>query len=54
MLGALVALLLVLHVTSALLESLRSVPMLPGVLELVSLVWLVRSGLPWLLGHRPG
>ena len=54
LLGALVALLLLLHVTGALLAAIRSVPMLSGLLELTSLVWLARSGLPWLLGKRPG
>ena len=54
LLGSLVALLLLLHVTGALLDAIRGVPMLPGLLELISLIWFGRTGLPWLLGKRPG
>ena len=45
----LVIVLVVLQITSALLASLGGVPMLPGLLELVGLIWLVRYGLPRLL-----
>ena len=50
----LVGLLMGLHVASGLVQALRTVPLLPGLLELVSLAWLVRAGLPRLLGNRPG
>jgi hypothetical protein len=46
--GLLVAL-AVLQVGSALLDAVASVPLLPGLLELVGLVWVLRHGLPRLL-----
>jgi hypothetical protein len=39
----------VLQVASAVLDAVGSVPLLPGLLELVGLVWLLRNGLPRLL-----
>ena len=39
----------VLQVASAVLDAVGSVPLLPGLLELVGLVWLLRHGLPRLL-----
>ncbi len=50
----LVGLLMVLHVAAGLVQALRTIPLLPGLLELVSLAWLVRAGVPRLLGNRPG
>ena len=46
---ALVGLLLVLRVYSALLAALDSLPLVPGLLELVGVIWLVRNGLPKLV-----
>jgi hypothetical protein len=46
--GLLVAL-AVLEVGSSVLEALGSVPLLPGLLELVGLIWVLRHGVPRLL-----
>lgn len=46
---ALVGLLLVLRVYSALLGALDSLPLVPGLLELVGVIWAVRLGLPKLI-----
>lgn len=46
---ALVGLLLVLRVYSALLAALDSLPLVPGLLELVGVIWAVRVGLPKLI-----
>jgi hypothetical protein len=43
------ALLVVLRVYAALLGALESLPLIPGLLELVGLVWAVRFGLPKLV-----
>jgi hypothetical protein len=43
------ALLVVLRVYSALLGALESLPLIPGLLELVGVVWAVRFGLPKLV-----
>lgn len=48
-LAALVGLLLVLRVYSAVLGALDSLPLVPGLLELVGVVWAVRYGIPKLL-----
>ncbi len=48
-LAALVGLLLVLRVYSAVLGALDSLPLVPGLLELAGVVWVVRYGVPKLL-----
>ncbi|MCP9802429.1 hypothetical protein KBY75_02475 [Cyanobium sp. T1G-Tous] len=48
-LAGLVGLLLVLRVYSAVLGALDSLPLVPGLLELVGVVWAVRYGIPKLL-----
>ena len=49
LLVGLLIILAVLQVASAVLDAVGSVPLLPGLLELVGLVWLLRHGLPRLL-----
>jgi len=49
LLAALVGLLLVLRVYSAVLGALDSLPLVPGLLELAGVVWSVRYGVPKLL-----
>lgn len=49
LLAALVGLLLVVRVYSAVLGALDSIPLVPGLLELVGVVWSVRYGLPKLV-----
>jgi hypothetical protein len=51
-LAALVALLVVLRIYSALVGALESLPLVPGLLELAGLIWLVRYGLPKLVRSR--
>ena len=51
-LAALVAILLVLRVYTAVLGALDSLPLVPGLLELAGVVWLVRYGVPKLLHSR--
>ncbi|TVS06704.1 MAG: hypothetical protein EA413_03220 [Cyanobium sp. PLM2.Bin73] len=46
---ALFAVLLVLQVYAGLLGAINSLPLVPGLLELVGLIWAVRYGLPRLL-----
>ena len=46
---ALVAALMVLRVYGALINAIDSTPLLPGLLELVGVVWVVRFGVPRLL-----
>ena len=46
---ALIAVLLVLQVYAGLVGAINSLPLVPGLLELVGLVWAVRYGLPRLL-----
>jgi hypothetical protein len=46
---AVVALLLVLRVYAGLLAAVNSLPLVPGLLELVGLIWAVRYGLPRLI-----
>lgn len=48
----LVLVLLVLQVYGALVGTLESIPLLPGLLELVGLIWLLRHGLPRLLRRQ--
>ena len=48
-LAGLAALVLVLRVYSAVLGALDSLPLVPGLLELVGVVWAVRYGIPKLL-----
>jgi len=48
-LAALVGLLLVLRVYSAVIGALDSLPLVPGLLELAGVVWAVRYGIPKLL-----
>ena len=48
-LAALVGVLLVLRVYSAVLSALDSLPLVPGLLELAGVVWAVRYGVPKLL-----
>jgi hypothetical protein len=48
-LAALIALLVVLRVYSALLGALDSLPLVPGLLELVGVIWLVTKGVPKLV-----
>ena len=48
-LAGLVGLLLVVRVYSAVLGALDSLPLVPGLLELVGVVWAVRYGIPKLL-----
>jgi len=43
------ALLLVLRIYTALLSAIEGLPLVPGLLELVGLVWGIREGLPRLL-----
>lgn len=45
----LVLVLLLLQVYSAVVGTLESLPLLPGLLELVGLIWVLRYGLPRLL-----
>ena len=45
----LIALLVVLRVYSALLGAIESLPLVPGLLELVGVIWLVRKGVPKLV-----
>jgi hypothetical protein len=47
--AALIGVLLVLRIYSSLLGAIDSLPLVPGLLELVGLVWLVRYGLPKLV-----
>lgn len=47
--AALIAVLLVLRIYSSLLGAIDSLPLVPGLLELVGLVWLLRYGLPKLV-----
>ncbi len=47
--AALLVLLLILRVYAALLGAFESLPLVPGLLELVGLVWLVRYGAPRLV-----
>lgn len=49
LLAAVIGLLLVLRVYSAVLSALDSLPLVPGLLELAGLVWMVRYGVPKLL-----
>ncbi len=49
LLAAVVGLLLVLRVYSAVLGALNSLPLVPGLLELAGVVWTVRFGVPKLL-----
>ena len=49
LLAAVVGLLLVLRVYSAVLGALDSLPLVPGLLELAGVVWTVRFGVPKLL-----
>jgi hypothetical protein len=46
---ALIAVLLVLQVYAGLLGAINSLPLVPGLLELVGLIWAVRHGLPKLI-----
>jgi len=46
---AIAALLVVLRVYSALLGAIDSLPLIPGLLELVGVIWVVRIGVPKLL-----
>lgn len=48
-LAGLIGLLLVLRVYGALIDAINSTPLLPGLLELVGLIWVVRYGVPRLL-----
>lgn len=48
----LVLVLLVLQVYGAVVGTLESLPLLPGLLELVGLIWVVRHGVPRLLRSR--
>lgn len=48
-LAALIAVLLALRIYSSLLGAIDSLPLVPGLLELVGLVWLLRYGLPKLV-----
>jgi len=48
-LAAVLAALLVLRVYSALLGALDSLPLVPGLLELVGLIWVLRYGVPRLV-----
>ena len=48
----LVLVLLVLQVYGAVVGTLESIPLLPGLLELVGLIWLLRHGLPRLLRRQ--
>jgi hypothetical protein len=47
--AALIGVLLVLRIYSSLLGAIDSLPLVPGLLELVGLVWLLRYGLPKLV-----
>lgn len=47
--AALVAALLVLRIYSSLVGAIDSLPLVPGLLELIGLIWLVRFGVPKLL-----
>jgi hypothetical protein len=46
---ALLAVVLVLRIYSSLLDVLESLPLIPGLLELVGLVWVLRFGIPRLI-----
>ena len=48
-LAALIALLMVLRVYGALIDALESIPLLPGLLELVGVIWMLRFGAPRLV-----
>jgi hypothetical protein len=48
-LAALVATLMVLRVYGALIQAIESIPLLPGLLELVGVIWVVRFGVPRLV-----
>lgn len=48
-LAALVSALLVLRVYGALIDAIDSIPLLPGLLELVGVVWVLRYGVPRLV-----
>jgi hypothetical protein len=48
-LAALVAVLMVLQVYGALIQAIDSIPLLPGLLELVGVIWVLRYGVPRLL-----
>lgn len=48
-LAALIALLMVLRVYGALIDALESIPLLPGLLELVGVIWMLRFGVPRLV-----
>ena len=48
-LAALVATLMVLRVYGALIQAIESMPLLPGLLELVGVIWVLRVGAPRLL-----
>jgi len=48
----LLLLLLVLQLYGAVIGTLESLPLLPGLLELTGLLWLLRQGLPRLLRSR--
>lgn len=49
LLAALVGVLLVVRVYSAMLSALDSLPLVPGLLELAGVVWVVRYGIPKML-----
>jgi hypothetical protein len=51
-LAALVGALLVLRVYGALLTAINTIPLLPGLLELVAVVWLVQNGAPRLIRRQ--
>lgn len=48
-LAALIATLMVLRIYAALIQAMDSLPLLPGLLELVGVIWVVRNGVPRLL-----
>ena len=48
-LAAVVGVLMVLRVYGALLGAIESIPLLPGLLELVGVIWVVRYGMPRLV-----
>ncbi len=48
-LAALIALLMGLRVYGALIDALESIPLLPGLLELVGVIWMLRFGAPRLV-----
>ncbi|MEB3307756.1 MAG: CAAD domain-containing protein [Cyanobacteriota bacterium] len=51
-LGAILGVLLLLRVYGALLTALHSIPLLPGLLELVGVCWLLQHGAPRLIRSR--